>query len=300
MTNKNLVVLAGAAIVLAGAAYVLNRDARPAAPKLVGKDVVAAFDPSAVASIEIGSLKLAASDDGWKIASFQDYPADKAKIIENLLKLQELKVGQVAHGRDLKDPLTVALKDASGKDLATLALGEKRMRKGANPMYGGYPDGRYVKFGDAVVLVNDALDAFDGDPKRWCDTQIVETPYVNFTGLAEAGLSEDELGFATGTVCRVTVKGDTNRVATVGGTVKSGTDRYLKLDNDKWVYTIPSYSADSLVKAAEEAAKKDAPAESEAAPAKDESGAKAAEPAAAPAKIESEAKAAESEAAPAK
>ena len=37
---------------------------------------------------------------------------------------------------------------------------------------GGYPDGRYVKFGDGVVLVKDALDAFDGDPKKWCESRI--------------------------------------------------------------------------------------------------------------------------------
>ena len=37
---------------------------------------------------------------------------------------------------------------------------------------GGYPDGRYILFEGKVVLVKDALDAFDGDPKKWVDTRI--------------------------------------------------------------------------------------------------------------------------------
>lgn len=257
MSNKNLVVLAGAAIVLAGAAYFMNSGKRASVPGLMGKPVVSDFDIASVASLEIGDkVKLSASDEGWKIDTLQGYPADKSKIIENIMKLKELKVGQVARGRAAGETIEVALKDASGKPLATIALGDKHVRQSSgDSMYGGYPDGRYVKCGDATVLVADTLDAFDGDPKRWCDTHIIDTPYVSFTGIADPALAEDVLGFATGKVCKVTVKGDTNRVATVGATVKDGTDRYLKLDGEKWVYTIASYSADSIVKKLEEAEK---------------------------------------------
>ena len=258
MSNKNLVMLAGAAVVLVGAAWFLNGGSKKSAPGLMGKPVLADFDIASVASVEIGDkVKLVASDEGWKIESLSGYPADKTKIIENMLKLKELKVGQVARGRAIASPVEVSLKDTSGNAVVTLTLGEKHVKQSSGEsMYGGYPDGRYVKCGDATVLVTDTLDAFDGDPKRWCDTHIVDTPYVSFTGIADPALSEDELGFATGKVCKVTVKGDTNRVATVGATVKGGSDRYLKLDGDKWVYTIASYSADSVVKAAEEAEKK--------------------------------------------
>lgn len=258
MSNKNLVMLAGAAIVLAGAAYFMNSGRKSSAPGLMGKPVLSEFDIATVASIEIGDkVKLVAADDGWKIESLRGYPADKAKIVENMLKLKELKVGQVARGRAIAQPVEVSLKDASGNAVASLTLGEKHVKQSSGEsMYGGYPDGRYVKCGDATVLVTDTLDAFDGDPKRWCDTHIVDTPYVSFTGIADPALSEDELGFATGKVCKVTVKGDTNRVATVGATVKGGSDRYLKLDGDNWIYTVASYTADSVVKAAEEAEKK--------------------------------------------
>ena len=39
-----------------------------------------------------------------------------------------------------------------------------------------------------------------------------------------------------------------NRVATVGNKVKDGTDRYFKLDDGKWIYTISSYSAENMMK----------------------------------------------------
>jgi len=100
-----------------------------------------------------------------------------AKIRENLLKLQDLKVGQLATGKAITSPTVVALKDAKGAALASVALGDTHMAKPKGQMAqfggGGYPDGRYVLFdGKTPVLVKDALEAFDGDPKKWIDTRI--------------------------------------------------------------------------------------------------------------------------------
>ena len=61
------------------------------------------------------------------------------------------------------------------------------------------------------------------------------------------GVSEEDLGFATGVVAKVTIAGDTNRVATIGNKVKNGNDRYFKLDNSEWVYIVPEYSVDKLL-----------------------------------------------------
>ena len=38
------------------------------------------------------------------------------------------------------------------------------------------------------------------------------------------------------------------RVATVGNTVKGGSDRYFKMDNANWIFTISSYSAENMMK----------------------------------------------------
>ena len=251
MKNQNLIVLGGVAVLLGLGAYFTSSGRRIATPSFAGRPVLDAFDPSAVAAVEIGEkLKLVAGAVGWEIATSGGYPADVSKIREQVLKLQELKVGQVARGRDLGEKTLVALKDAAGKTLASVALGDKHVAqpKGEMAMYGGgYPDGRYVSFRDQTVLVNDALSAFDGDLKSWVETKICDKPYVTFTELVDAA-KEAECGFATGKVCRVEANGQTNLAARVGGTAPDGSGRYFKFDDQKWIYVISSYSAEQLTK----------------------------------------------------
>ena len=75
--------------------------------------------------------------------------------------------------------------------------------------------------------------------------------YLDFNSVADPKLTEAELGFSTGFVYTVTYKDGSNtvkRVATVGNTVKGGSDRYFKMDNGSWVFTISSYSAENMMK----------------------------------------------------
>ena len=238
MTTKNLVMLAAAAAVVGAAAYFTSGKGTRA-PSLIGRNVVQSFEIQDVAAIDIGGgLRLSAGDGGWTVASMQDYPADTQKIAENLMKLQELKVGQVARGRDLGERTEVAVKDASGKLLASVTLGDRHEKWG---------HGRYADMEGTTVLVSDTLDAFADDPKRWCSTKIIDSPYVSFKDLADPSIDEATLGFATGVVATVTIGDATNRVATVGNTVAGGSDRYLRIDGEKWVYVVPGYAADALL-----------------------------------------------------
>ena len=179
MTTKNLAILGAAAVVLGGAAWYCNSGRAVRAPSIVGEKILPSFDVADVARIEIGGAKkvqLVADDKGWKLQCLYGYPADVTKIRENLLKLTELKVGQVANGKKLASPATVDIQNAAGKSLAALPLGETHTSKpkGQAAMYGGggYPDGRYVEYKGKTVLVKETLDAFDGDPKKWVDTRI--------------------------------------------------------------------------------------------------------------------------------
>jgi len=182
MTTKKLITLAAAAAVLGGLAYISSNSKKLKTPSQVGKPVLKALDLSEVQRIEVSdngqkSLILAGTDAGWAVVSLFNYPADITKIREHLFALRDLKIGQVATGKALGDALVVDLQSASGKSLATLRLGDKHWREatGQMAMYGGgaYPDGRYVATeSDAVYLVAETLDAFDGDPKRWVDTQL--------------------------------------------------------------------------------------------------------------------------------
>ena len=205
MTSKNLVLLAGAAAVLGGAAWWLNSGKKMNSPSIVGKTILPAFNVSDVAAIDVGGkVKLAAGSNGWTVASLYNYPADITKIRENLLKLQELKVGQVANGRKIEKPITIDIQDASGKSLAALPMGETHQRKatGQMAMYGGgsYPDGRYVIYADRTVLVKETLDAFDGDPKKWIDARIAAVPSSDVTAVTfEKGKEKVELTRKDGT-----------------------------------------------------------------------------------------------------
>ena len=238
MNTKSLVILGGVAAALVVAAVCVSSGAKGTGAKLNGKAIFPKLQISEVARVELGDkLKLVGGDGGWKVETYHNYPADRAKLAENLLKLSELKVGQVARGKKLEKPDTLVLKDASGKEVASLPLGEKHAKWG---------HGRYATFAGETVLVSDSLDAFGKDGKAWVETKIVDTPWISFNDIAE-GVSEADLGFKTGVVAKVTIAGDTNRVATIGNFVKGGSDRYLKLDKSDWVYIVPGYSVDSLL-----------------------------------------------------
>lgn len=293
MNNKSLIGLAVVAVVLGGAAYFLNSGSKGSAPRLNGKAIASGLKVADVARIEIGGkLTLVAGDKGWSAETLNGYPADREKIAENLLKLGELKVGQVVRGKTLDNPTPVVLRDAAGRELVNLPLGEKHAKWG---------HGRYAAFAGETVLVSDTLDAFDGDAKSWCNTRIASIPsadvlavsyahgkelvelekgtnstwtlkgltakeeldtsktysldsalaYLNFNSIADPKLTEAELGFATGYVYTVTYKEGSNavtRVATVGNKVKGSSDRYFRMDNASWIYTISGYSAENMMK----------------------------------------------------
>ena len=194
MTQKNLITLGIVAAALAGAAYFTSSSKKVNAPSLVGKPVLKNIDLSEIARIEAGvkdgkKLVLASTDDGWVIQSLYGYPADISKIRENLLTLKEIKAGHVVSGKKLENPALVDLQNAAGKSLATLSLGEKYFRQSSGEMTqfggGGYPGGRYVAGdgSDTVVLVKETLDAFDGDPKNWTDSQIAAIASADVTAV---------------------------------------------------------------------------------------------------------------------
>lgn len=182
MKNKKLVLLVAAAVLLAVLAYLSNNKQQVKAPSMVGKLLLPDLDLSKIARIEGGTfenkkLVLESTDEGWVVSSLYNFPAEITKIRSNLLILKDLKAGHVASGKTLEEPVLIDLQDSAGKSLATLRMGETHTRQSnANEQmgYGGYPDGRFVAAGESVVLVNNALEAFDGDPKNWINTQISE------------------------------------------------------------------------------------------------------------------------------
>lgn len=277
--------LAGAAVVLVGLAFLSGQRNAVKTPAAHGKKLFPQLDVSQVATIEItkpsgDTLTLTSSDAGWTVSALHGYPADLVKIRENVLKLAELKAGQEAPGRSMANPTTIRLKDAAGKTLAELALGDQYMRKSGDMGFGSYPDGRYVTVEgrNAVYLVDDTLTSLDGDVTDWVDMQIpspsgstiqaieisnagadlalVKTngawtvtdlgadeemdsgklysldsalSYLRFNGIAAPALTDDALGFATGTVYRAVYADGITYTAHVGAPTTNSQDRAFRI-----------------------------------------------------------------------
>jgi hypothetical protein len=195
MTTKSIAVLGGLAIVLGAAAYLTASTSRVRTPQLSGRRIVEKFDLADVASVEAGGgLKLTAAEKGWTVDSKYGYPASVEKIRENLLKLDALKVGQVIRSRKLGATVKTELKNAAGEVIASAELGDRHYRKARGEMAqfggGGYADGRYMNYAGQTVLVNDALDEFDGDFKKWIDTRICEVPSADVVEVTYASAGE--------------------------------------------------------------------------------------------------------------
>ena len=130
MKSSKVIILAGVAVVLCGAAVVVKSNRRVRTPDLVGRKVLPAFNVSDVARVEVNGAKkvaLAASDKGWTVDALHGYPADAKKIRDEILKLKDLKAGPSASDVADASSTKVVLKDASGKELATLSMGDTHM-----------------------------------------------------------------------------------------------------------------------------------------------------------------------------
>ena len=186
MTSKKLISLSIVAALLVAAAYFSNNRSAVKTPSITGKPLLGKLDFSKVAKVEIANetthpINLQSTDAGWVVESLYGYPADITRIRQALLNLDELKIGHTADAAKLGEkPGKLEIKDAAGATLAKLTLGEKRMRAASGEMtpYGGgpYPEGRYVGTDAGTFLIGDALEAFDGDAKRWVETKIASVP----------------------------------------------------------------------------------------------------------------------------
>ena len=198
MKGKQLALLLAACLVL-GALWLNSSKTRQASwaetPKGGGK--VIEFELNDVSRVLIkspaGELHLVKKDDVWSVQE-RDYAANFEQVRGLLRKLwdlktvQEVKVGASQFSRlDLLEPgsgenagTLVQFSNADGKDLGSLLLGKKHMRKSEGGMdFGlgaeGFPSGRYVKpaGSNKVSLVSETLDEVDATATRWLSTDFI-------------------------------------------------------------------------------------------------------------------------------
>src|SRR3989339_640879 len=184
MKGKNLLVLIVLAVVLVIVAVNTSDNGSKSKPNVIGNNVFPDLVADDVEKIVItsteGTTTVARVNDIWSVPDRFNYPADFNKLKDYLLKVSDMKIGQVMK-LDEKQKASMKLTPTSatklefvGKNNSTivsLLIGEARMRKPAGDMaeFGGYPDGQYGSpdEGKNVYLVSTALSELPLNSKNW-------------------------------------------------------------------------------------------------------------------------------------
>jgi hypothetical protein len=196
MNQKQLGILLVLVVLVGGAGLLTwkkQQEAQSSGNSGLGKKLFPNFPVNDVARINLrqgtDAVSLVKKDDVWRVAERQDYPANFSGISDFLLKLRDLKAGQVeqagpsqmprlhlaANGEGTNAPLVVELKGANDKIIDTLFLGKMHLssRGAPSPMGeadSGWPDGRYVKVGaDAtdVAVISTTFEDVEPKPAHW-------------------------------------------------------------------------------------------------------------------------------------
>jgi hypothetical protein len=200
MKPSKLLILLVVAVALLALAYRSSYRRHAAPPSGIGRTVLSGLNLDAVARVEIARnaqprIVIQRGEDGWTVTNLFGYPADLAKLGNNLQTLAAMKVGdlQTDMNLDTNDITLVDLQAASGKPLATLRLGKHYQRPG-EAAWNTSAGGRYLAVaGDSrVYLVKDTLNDFDGDAKDWVSSQLLN--------LSQSDIQTIELSSPTGQV----------------------------------------------------------------------------------------------------
>lgn len=196
MKKSSLVFLLVAAVALIALSVFTAKSRRPSAGTS-SKKVFTTFIADGLEQVVVTSpdkrITLAVQGERWVCTNAMNYPIQFDKLRTAVMKLEELKGQTVTADAARRDALKmnlpssgknkdtlgtlVELHAANGKPVASLLLGEQRMRKprgGPEDGMGGYPDGRYVSAdgGNTIYLIGDPLDDFPSEEKSWLDTEL--------------------------------------------------------------------------------------------------------------------------------
>lgn len=198
MKGNKLIILAVVAVVLVALAFVMNRKDEAIKPTGMGELVIPDLPVNDVLRIDVinssnETVTVSRADDRWVSLSKYGYPADFGKVRDALIKLSEVKIGQVMNvSEDQKKAINIVtpgqgVEDAGslvnlygegGKKIASVLLGKEHSRQAparGGMMGGSFPDGRYISVdsGERIYLVSETMSEFSDDATDWLDTEIV-------------------------------------------------------------------------------------------------------------------------------
>ena len=219
MKGKNLALLIIVAAGLAAWAAWSSKTSRRSAPDLIGKRVLPNLPINDVRTIQVTTpqekLTITKSNDTWIVKNTYGYPADLPKVKGALIKLSEMKIGQVMRvSQKQKEALKMVPPDAgvtntagtlvelfaaNDKKAASLLVGDVRQRKSPArdgfEAYGGYPDGQYVSpdGGKNVFLVKDLFEDLSPRIQDWLDLELLSIEPSELSAITIASADGKEL-----------------------------------------------------------------------------------------------------------
>ena len=205
MKSKSVVLLAGAFALLAGVAYFtsgndgsrMRQDGGVARGDRVFKDLDVNQATKVVITKGTNAVTLVQKGESWVAETLYGYPAEFDTIRSSLIKLVDLKVGDVLQGgtSHLEEfglgtsATSLELKTADDKPVAKILLGENRKGVDDGSGFGAGNEGRYVNVEKGpVVLVEENFDAISADPLAWVNKQILNlsSPDVSEVGVSNS------------------------------------------------------------------------------------------------------------------
>lgn len=213
MKGKNLLILTIAAIIMVAMAVKTTKRNAKVPPDVIGKNVFPNLALDNVEKITVrsaeGTAVIARTDDRWTVPERYNYPADFNKVKDCMLKMSDMKIGQVMKISDkqkdamklvvptgvssnkIEAGVLVELHGKANSTAAALLIGEARTKKagGDMPDFGGYPDGQYVSpdGGKNVYLINATFTDLPLDTVKWLDQDVLNVMSSDITEISITG-----------------------------------------------------------------------------------------------------------------
>ncbi|MBA4147140.1 MAG: DUF4340 domain-containing protein [Verrucomicrobia bacterium] len=204
MNRKQFIVLLVLVVVIGGiglAVYNKNNASYQGSAR-AGQKLLGDFNVNDVSHVVIkqgaNEVNLVKVGEIWTVKERGNYPANFEQISHFVRNAQELKVVQTMkvgasqrHRLELAEPgqpfaaTVVELKGDGGKEIKSLWLGAKHMRKSQQPSPfgddGGHADGRYVMVApnsETVAVITDPLTTVEPRPASWLNKDFLKVEKV--------------------------------------------------------------------------------------------------------------------------
>ena len=218
MKTRNLLILIAALALCVGLTYWSRSHGRNAgAPAMVGREVLPGLPVNSVAKIVLrnadGTITMAKVNGIWVSVDKFNYPLNFTQVRTFLQTLADLKIGQCVRASksqlpnlqlvqpgekaaDQKNSIgtSIVLKNAAGKEIASMLLGKLHRSEPTENTgstiprdFGGMPDGRYVMVKGNVLLISNTMELVPTSPTAWFDTQLCNVQIGDVTDLLVDG-----------------------------------------------------------------------------------------------------------------